>query len=130
VSSIVRKLPTKQRVQAIAALQRLADDRVGWTARTKQLIDQHIADIGDDITTAERVLVRRASVLAVELERLELRFAMTDAPKSADLDLYQKLTNTLRRTLQALPHRRAKTVNAPTLQDYLSNGRRRLEAAE
>ena len=107
------------------------DQRSTLCRRAREVIADHISDLGgeDNVSTAERALVRRAAVLVTELERLELRFAQADQPESADLDLYQKLTNTLRRLLQSLGlARRAKTVNVPTLDQYLSS--KRLDAAE
>jgi len=53
------------------------DQRGTWIRRAKELIADHLADCGgeDNTSTAERSLIRRASVLTVELERLELKFA-------------------------------------------------------
>jgi hypothetical protein len=44
--------------------------------------------------------VRRACVLAVELERLERKFAL--AGEAYDIDLYQRVANSLRRLLGAV----------------------------
>lgn len=53
-------------------------------------------------SAAERLIVRRASVLTVELGLLETRFA-TDGAASADaLDLYQRTAGNLRRLLEAI----------------------------
>jgi len=49
---------------------------------------------------AERSIIRRASVLTVELERLEVKFA--SAGEAADLDLYQRTAGNLRRLLEAV----------------------------
>jgi hypothetical protein len=49
-----------------------------------------------------RSLVRRASTLTTELERLEIKFALAGQADPADLDLDQKLTNTLRRVLESV----------------------------
>jgi hypothetical protein len=62
---------------------------------------------------AERVLVRRAAMLCLQLELLEQRFAANDGGQAsaAQLEQYQRGTNSLRRTLQALGlERRAKDV--------------------
>jgi hypothetical protein len=45
------------------------------------------------ISAAEASIIRRAACLTVELERLELVFATTEA-KPEDLDLYQRMSNT------------------------------------
>jgi len=48
------------------------------------------------VSSAEASIIRRASCLEVELERLELVFATSDTTPQ-DLDLYQRMSNTLRR---------------------------------
>jgi hypothetical protein len=68
-------------------------------------------------TAPQRPSVRRACVLTIELERIELRFAK-DEGSNEDLDLYQRTANSLRRLLEAIGlQRRTKTV--PNLRDYL-----------
>ena len=49
------------------------DGRSTWARRARDLINEHLGDIGglDQTSAAERSLVRRASVIEVELERLE-----------------------------------------------------------
>jgi hypothetical protein len=53
------------------------DQRSAWICRAKNLIVEHLADLGgaDNTLAAERSLVRRASVLTVGLEQLEAKFA-------------------------------------------------------
>jgi hypothetical protein len=73
-----------------------------------------VNDLGgpDRVSAAERAIVRRAAVLIIELERLEVRFAEEVAPKAADVDLYARGASHLRRLLQALGlERRAKDVS-------------------
>ena len=53
-------------------------------------------------STAERSIVRRASVLTVELERLEQKFALAGQADVEDLDLYQRTAGNLRRLLEAV----------------------------
>ena len=54
------------------------DCRSAWVRRCKELIADHISDLGgtDNASAAERSLVRRACVLTVELERMEKAFAL------------------------------------------------------
>jgi hypothetical protein len=103
-----------------------------WVRRAKEIIADSMSDAGGEANTtaAERSLIRRAATLTVECERLEARFATSDQSDPADLDLYQKLSNTLRRLLTSLGlhQRRARNVGAATLSEYLSN--RQAEAAE
>ena len=105
------------------------DQRSTWVRRCKEVIGDAISDAGgeDNVSSAERSLIRRAATLTVELERLEAQFATSEQSDPAALDLYQKLSNTLRRLLASLGlQRRAKDVSAPTLTQYLQ----RREAAE
>jgi hypothetical protein len=132
-AAIRRKLPRrkdaqKSRIANGSALLPGVDGRSTWVRRCKEMIADHVSDLGGDVSTAEHALIRRAAVLVTELERLELRFALADQPETTDLDLYQKLTNTLRRLLQSLGlQRRSKDISAlPTLSQYLASR----EAAE
>jgi hypothetical protein len=45
---------------------------------------------------------RRASVLSVELERMERQFALAGEASSDELDVYQRVANSLRRLLEAV----------------------------
>jgi uncharacterized protein YdbL (DUF1318 family) len=97
------------------------DGRSAWVRRCRDLITAHIADLGgvDNCSAAERSIVRRASVLTVELERFEARFATAGEASVEDLDAYQRVANSLRRLLEAVGlQRRAKTVE--TLSEYLT----------
>src|SRR5262245_26883684 len=66
------------------------DGRNGWVRRCRELIADHTSDLGGDanISAAERSLVRRAAVIATELERLEQRFALAGEASADDIDLY------------------------------------------
>jgi hypothetical protein len=89
--------------------------------RCKDIIAAHLSDLGgaDNASEAERSIIRRASVLTVELERLEVKFALAGEAGTADLDLYQRTAGNLRRLLEAVGlQRRAKDVE-PTLADLL-----------
>jgi hypothetical protein len=99
------------------------DGRSAWVRRAKDIIALHLSDLGgfDNTSAAERSLVRRASTLTVELERLEAKFAAAGAADPNDLEVYQRCANTLRRLLEAvLPgmQRRPRDVG-PTLGDLL-----------
>jgi hypothetical protein len=85
----------------------------------------HSADLGGQevISAAEASIIRRAACLTVELERLELVFANSDA-KPEDLDLYQRMSNTLRRHLESVGLKRVPKDVTPTLSDYLSEASR------
>jgi hypothetical protein len=85
------------------------------------VIAQHTADLGgdDNITAAERALVRRVACIVVELETLECKFAQDGAPKGWEFTRYLRATNTLRRLCATLGlQRRSKDVT-PNLDQYL-----------
>jgi hypothetical protein len=80
------------------------DGRNAWVRRCKDVIDAHVADLGgvDNCSAAERSLIRRASTLTVELERLEAKFATAGEASIVDLEAYGRASNTLRRLLEAV----------------------------
>ena len=102
-----------------------ADGRSIWVRRCKDLIAEHLADLGgeDNTSTAERSIIRRASVVTVELERLESKFATDEnATNLRDLETYQRMANTLRRLLSTLGmQRRARDVTPPSVEDYIAH---------
>ena len=105
------------------------DARSAWTRRLRDLIADHISDLGGEeaLSQAERLLVRRCAMLALQLELMEQNFAHNEdgAASTKAFDAYQRATNTLRRTLEALGLRRRARDVTPTLSKYLHG-----EAAE
>ena len=101
------------------------DNRSSWARRMRDVIELHVSDLGGwvNVTEAEKSILRRAATLTVELERLEARFSNSDhSPRDCDLQTYQRLTNTLRRALEAVGiHRRPRDVTPPTLDTYLDS---------
>jgi|SRR5687768_7789702 len=81
-----------------------ADGRSVWARRCRDLIASHVADLGgvDQISEAERAIVRRVAVMVVELENLEQRFANDGQASADDLDLYSRVSGNLRRLLEAI----------------------------
>jgi hypothetical protein len=116
---IRRKDPQKSRITNGSALLPGIDGRSAWVRRSKDLIAEFISDI-PNASAAERSLIRRCAVLTVQLETLEQKFAQARGDAApAELDLYQKIANTLRRHLSTLGlQRRAKDVG-PTLGDLI-----------
>ncbi len=100
------------------------DHRSALMRRLRDLIALHTSDLGgaDLVSESEQRLIRRAAMLTLQLEMLDSKFAAADAlAGERDLDLYQKLSNTLRRLLTSLGlQRRAKTVT-PSLDEYLAS---------
>ena len=112
----------RSRITNGSALLPGVDGRSAWVRRARDLIREHLADLGgfDNVSAAERSIIRRASVLTVELERLEAKFALAGEASVQDLDAYQRGANTLKRLLQSVGlQRRARDVG-PTLDQYLA----------
>ena len=104
--SLVNKSKGCSRVSNGSALfVEKVDGRTPWARRFRDLIELHLADLGgpDHVNEAQCALIRRIATLECELERLEGEFAKPDRIAGAKaLDLYSRLSNTLRRLLDAL----------------------------
>jgi hypothetical protein len=94
------------------------DHRGAWARRLKDLIAAALSDLGgiDAASEAEKVLVRRAAMLALQCELMEQRFAKNQNGEAGakQLETYQRCTNTLRRVLEALSSglaRRPREIN-------------------
>jgi hypothetical protein len=62
----------------------IADGRSTWMRRLRDVIQLHLADIGnEDATEAEKSIVRRCGVLTVELEELSPIFGDGRAGQAA-----------------------------------------------
>src|SRR5215472_13751589 len=99
----------------------IVDERSAWVRRCKDIISQHLVDLGgeDNCSSAERSIVRRASVMTVELERLEAKFAVAGEASERDLDLYIRAAGNLRRLLEAIGlRRRPIDITPPDPLDY------------
>ena len=90
------------------------DHRSAWMRRLRDLIADHVADLGgaDALSAAERALIRRAAMLTLQTELMESRWNENDGEASAkQIEVYQRVVGALRRTLEALGlARRAKDV--------------------
>jgi hypothetical protein len=121
-SAIVRpKDPQRSRITNGSALLPGVDGRNAWVRRCKDVLNEHIADLGgvDNVSAGERSIIRRACVLTVELERLEQKFALAGEASTDDIDLYQRVANSLRRLLEAVGlQRRSRNVPPPDPLDY------------
>ena len=99
------------------------DHRSTWARRLRDLIALHTSDLGgeDNISQAEKSIVRRAAVLTCELERLEVAFAEAGEPQPALLQVYQTTANSLRRLLESGGLQRRSRDVTPTLAQYLQS---------
>jgi hypothetical protein len=98
------------------------DGRSLYARRARDLVGLFVADLGgiDAASEAEKAIVRRASILCVELENLEVQFAKAGAAEPAALDLYQRTSNSLGRLLDRLGLKRRPRDVTPDLSSYLS----------
>jgi hypothetical protein len=118
-SQVVHKSRQRSRVSNGSALLPGVDGRSPWVRRCKDVIAAHLSDLGgaDNTSAAERSIIRRAAVLTTELEVLEVRFAKAGEASAADLEVYQRCSNSLRRLLEAVGlQRRPRDVT----QEYLA----------
>jgi len=110
---------TRSRISNGTALLPGIDGRSTWVRRLRDLMALHLADMGgvDNVSEAEKSIIRRIACLTVELERIELDFATADEQLPAKLDQYQRCANTLRRLLEAVGLKRVPRDVTPTLDD-------------
>src|SRR5262249_7394326 len=80
------------------------DGRSAWSRRMRDLIQLHLSDLGgvDAVSEAEKSIVRRVATLTVELERMESVFAEAGEASPDQLDLYQRVSNSMRRMLETI----------------------------
>jgi hypothetical protein len=100
------------------------DHRSPTVRRLKELKQLQLADLGgaDNISEAERILVQRASMLALQTELMEHRWLSLQNGEASpkQMQLYQSAVGALERTLRAVGlKRRPKIINPPTLEHYL-----------
>ncbi len=128
------KDPLKSRITNGSTFLPGVDQSSAWVRRCKDIYAAYLSDLGsvDNTSAAERSILRRASVLEVELERLEAKFATAGEADAGDLDIYARVSANLRRLLEAVGlQRRARDVG-PTLGSLLKADMdaQRREAAE
>jgi hypothetical protein len=128
----VNKAPARSAVTNRTAILPGVDGRSTWVRRLKDLMALHEADLGgaDRASEAEKSIIRRASAMTCELERLELKFAQASAagqePSVTDIDLYFRGANSLRRLLESVGLKRVPKDVTPSVSEYLQ----RIERAE
>src|SRR5262249_17810833 len=93
------------------------DHRSTFMRRFRDLLRQHQQDLGgpDTLSEGQRCIIRRASLLQVQCEMIEAKFAKLNGSASRDdLDAYQRASNSLRRLIESLglnEGRKAKDVS-------------------
>lgn len=81
------------------------DLRGPWARRFRDVIVVHEDDLGgsEQLSEAQRALVRRISMLQLYCEILETRIAQDDFKVSrVRIESYQRVTNTMRRAIESL----------------------------
>jgi hypothetical protein len=126
------KLQGRSKITNGTTLLPSVDGRSLWGRRFRDLYDSLANDINaeDALAEGQRLLVRRASALAVECERLEVRFANNRGANLDELNVFQRSVNSLRRVIESLGTHRGRIprdVTPPTVDSYLAHTQ---EAAE
>jgi hypothetical protein len=126
------KDPLKSRISNGSVLLVGVDQRSAWVRRCKDILASHLSDLGgeDNTSAAERSIIRRASVMTVELERLEAKFAVAGEADADELDQYSRIAANMRRLLEAVGLRRRPREVQQTLEAYLTNNSPRPEVSE
>jgi len=105
------------------------DQRGAACRRLRDLINAHVSDLGgeSEISSAEMILIRRSSMLCLQLEMMESRWATEREGEASpkQLDLYQRGVGALRRTLESLGLRRRPRDITPSLDEYLASKSKR-----
>jgi hypothetical protein len=102
------------------------DGRSPWVRRCRDILSNYISDLGGEANTsvAERSILRRASVLEVQLEQIELQFARAEqAGESAsieDVEAYGRIAANHRRLLESIGLQRRPRNVTPTINEYLA----------
>jgi hypothetical protein len=89
-----------------------------WSRRYRDIVAGHLSDLGgrSALSEAEISLVKRVSTLELECEQAEGQLSLG---QTIDLDLYQRMTNSLRRTLETLGlERRCRTVDGVEIEPF------------
>jgi hypothetical protein len=93
-----------------------------WARRLRDLIALHVSDLGgaDNCSEAEKMLVRRAAMLTLQMELLEQRWAEKNDGEASEKSLivYQRCVGSLRRVLRDLGLRRRPRDVTPDPLDY------------
>jgi hypothetical protein len=111
----------RSRITNGRSLLRNVDGRSFWCRRLRDLQALLVSDLGGDdaISSAEHAIIRRACVLQVECERREAKFAEAGEASDQQIEVYQRVSNSLRRLLESVGlQRRARDVT-PDLGTYL-----------
>jgi hypothetical protein len=88
-----------------SALLENTDHRSAAMRRLRDLIADHVTDLGgqDALSSAEMALIRRASMMILQLELMESKWQENNGEASPrQLEVYQRVSGGLRRLLETL----------------------------
>src|SRR3954470_6249175 len=82
----------------------VADGRSSAYRRYRDLLSAHFSDLGGEpaLSEGQKALVRRAVTLTIQCESMEAKFVEDGDAATTCLETYQRMTNSLRRTLESL----------------------------
>jgi hypothetical protein len=116
---VPQKSKGRSRITNGSAILPDADGRSVWCRRFRDLMASYVSDRGGESNVTEGVhaLIRRVSVIEVELERWEEEFAANGgAADKQTIALYTEVANGQRRLLEKVGlERDARTVSPPRL---------------
>ncbi len=120
-----RPLTVRSKLANGSKLLPMTDGRSATARRFRDLVEAITADLGgrDRLSEGQRQLIRRASMLSAEAERLE---AMAVRGEPFDSESYGMLTDRLGRALQRIGLRRV-AREVPSLEQYLAEHSRGVE---
>src|ERR1700720_1644609 len=103
-SGIAQAKRPKRKSSGVSSGRRMfvhGDSSSAWSRRYRDIVAGHLSDLGGPaaLSEAEISLVKRVSTLEIECEQAEGKLSMGE---EVDLDLFQRMTNSLRRTLETL----------------------------
>jgi hypothetical protein len=98
----------KRKSSAVSSGRRMfvqGNSSSAWSRRFRDIVAGHVSDLGGQavLSEAEISLVKRVSTLEIECEQAEGRLSMG---QEVDLDLYQRMLNSLRRALETIDIKR------------------------
>jgi hypothetical protein len=98
----------------------LLDHSTEYVNRVREIIEGYVLDHGgsDNLTSAQRTLIRRISFLELELEKIETRFATDPTVGLRTLDTYSRASSNQGRLLRILGIERKKGER-PSLNAFL-----------
>jgi hypothetical protein len=94
----------KRKSSAVSSGRRMfvqGDSSSAWSRRYRDIVAGHVSDLGgrSALSEAEFSLIKRISTLELECEQAEGKLSMG---QEIDLDVYQRMLNSLRRALETI----------------------------